>query len=78
MLNPWVDIITTAPAWCVKKDGGNLTIGVPYEFDNEYIRFNVERGYGEIRYPYLITNWKQYYIGWEVQLVHVFKKSNYI
>ena len=78
MLNPWGDIITIARAWCVTKDGGYLTIGVPYDFDNEYIRFNGDRGYGKIRYPYLTTNWKQYYIGWGVQRVHVFTKSKYI
>jgi hypothetical protein len=78
MLNPWGDIITIAPAWCVTKDGGYLTIGVPYDFDNEYIRFNGDRGYGKIRYPYLTTNWKQFYIGWRVQRVHVLTKSKYI
>jgi hypothetical protein len=78
MLIPWSDIITIARTLCVTKDGGYLTIGVPYDVDNEYIRFNGDRSYGKIRYPYLTTNRKQFYIGWGVQRVHVFTKSNYI
>jgi hypothetical protein len=35
MLNPWGDIITIARAWCVTKDGGSLTIGVPYNYEHE-------------------------------------------
>lgn len=76
MLNPWGDIITIARAWCVTKDNGSLTIGVPYDYDNEYLRFNADRFYGKVRYPYLTTNWKQYYRGWGVQRVHVFTKLN--
>ena len=44
MLYPWGDIIIISRAWCVANDGGYLTIGVPYDFDNEYIRFNGDRG----------------------------------
>jgi hypothetical protein len=69
MLIPWSDIITIARTLCVTKDGGYLTIGVPYDVDNEYIRFNGDRSYGKIRYPYLTTNRKQFYIGWGVHKV---------
>ena len=78
MLFPWGDIIIIAQTWCVTKDGGYLIIVLPCDFDNEYIRFNGDRGYGKIRYPYLTTNWKQFYICCGVQRVHVFTKSNYI
>jgi hypothetical protein len=56
----------------------DFSIFVAYDVDNEYIRFNGDRSYGKIRYPYLTTNRKQFYIGWGVQRVHVFTKSNYI
>lgn len=73
-LNPWGDLIAIARAWCVTKDGGSLTIGVMYNYDNEYIEFNAHRWYGKIRYPYLCTNWKQHYRGTGSQRVHVFTK----
>lgn len=76
-LNPWGDIIAIARAWCVTKEGGSLTIGVEYNNNMDYIRFNADRCYGKIRYPYLTTNWKQYYRGFEgpgIQRVHVFIK----
>jgi hypothetical protein len=73
-LNPWGDIIAIARAWCVTKEGGSLTIGVMYNYDHEYIRFNADRWYGKIRYPYLTTNWKQLYQGRGSQRVHVFTK----
>ena len=59
------------------KEGGSLTIGVEYNSNMDYIRFNADRCYGKIRYPYLTTNWKQYYRGFEgpgIQRVHVFIK----
>ena len=57
-LNPWGDIIAIARAWCVTKKGGSLTIGVMYDYNHDYIKFNAGRWYGKIRYPYLTTNWK--------------------
>ncbi|CAG2187558.1 unnamed protein product [Mytilus edulis] len=73
-LNPWGDIIAIARAWCVTKPGGSLTIGVQYNYDHEFLRFNADRWYGKIRYPYLTTNWKQHYRGKGSQRVHVFTK----
>lgn len=76
-LNPWGDIIAIARGWCVTKDGGSLTIGVEYNNNLDYIRFNADRCYGKIRYPYLTTNWKQFYRGFSgkgIQRVHVFTK----
>lgn len=73
-LNPWGDIIAIARAWCVTKPKGSLTLGVEYKYEGEYIAFNAHRYYGKIRYPYLTTNWKQYYKGIGTQLVHVFVK----
>ncbi|XP_052067395.1 uncharacterized protein LOC127706764 [Mytilus californianus] len=73
-LNPWGDIIAIARAWCVTKPGGSLTIGVQYNYDHEYLHFNAHRWYGKIRYPYLTTNWKQFYRGTGSQRVHVFTK----
>jgi hypothetical protein len=37
-LNPWGDIIAIARAWCVTKQGGSLTIGVMYDYNNDYIK----------------------------------------
>lgn len=73
-LNPWGDIIAVARGWCVTKIGGSLTIGVTYNYDNEYIEFNAHRWYGKLRYPYLCTNWRQHYRGIGTQRVHVFVK----
>ncbi|XP_071128498.1 uncharacterized protein [Mytilus edulis] len=75
-LNPWGDIIAIARGWCVTKKGGSLTIGVPYNYEMDYIKFNAGRWYGKIRYPYLTTNWKQHYRGYGLQRVHVFTKIN--
>jgi hypothetical protein len=36
-LNPWGDIIAIARAWCITKQGGSLTIGVMYAYDNDDI-----------------------------------------
>ena len=73
-LNPWGDIITIARAWCVTRDGGSLTIGVMYQGGKDYIAFNAHRVYGKLRYPYLTTNWHQYYEGQGSQRVYVFTK----
>jgi FkbM family methyltransferase len=75
-LNPWGDIIAIARAWCVTKQGGSLTIGVMYDYNNDYIRFNAGRWYGKVRFPYLATNWKQFYRGKGSQRVHVFTNGN--
>ena len=73
-LNPWGDILTIAKAWCVTRDGGSLTIGVPYNGVEESLYFNAHRFYGKIRYPYLTTNWHQYYQGGGRHRVFVFTK----
>ncbi|XP_062613058.1 uncharacterized protein LOC134274836 isoform X4 [Saccostrea cucullata] len=73
-LNPWGDIIAIARAWCVAKKGASMTIGVMYDNEKDYIRYNAGRWYGKIRYPYLATNWKQHYRGNGIQRVHVFLK----
>ena len=73
-LNPWGDILAIAKAWCVTRDGGSLTIGVPYNGIEESLYFNAHRFYGKIRYPYLTTNWHQFYQGKGEQRVFVFTK----
>ena len=75
-LNPWGDIIAIARAWCLTKQGGSLTIGVMYDYNNDCIRFNAGRWYGKVRFPYLATNWKQFYRGQGSQRVHVFTNGN--
>ena len=72
--NPWGDILAIAKAWCVTRYGGSLTIGVPYNGVEESLYFNAHRFYGKIRYPYLTTNWHQYYQGQGQQRVFVFTK----
>ena len=73
-LNPWGDILAIAKAWCVTRDGGSLTICVPYNGVEESLYFNAHRFYGKLRYPYLTTNWHQYYQGHGKQRVFVFTK----
>ena len=73
-LNPWGDIITIARAWCVTRMGGSLTIGVQYSNEKDALVFNAHRVYGKIRYPYLTTNWHQFYEGHGSQRVYVFTK----
>ena len=73
-LNPWGDIITIARAWCVTKKNGSLTIGVMFDNEKDYIKFNAGRWYGKLRYPYLCTNWKQHFRGDGEQKIHVFIK----
>lgn len=77
-LNPWGDIIAVARAWCVTKKGGSLTIGVPYIPKRDYLAFNEARHYGDIRYPYLVTNWIQLYrvVKQSKFMVHVLQKGN--
>lgn len=73
-LNPWGDIIAIARSWCVTKEGGSLTIGVPWNDNEDSLNFNEARHYSKLRYPYLTTNWKQLYQGQGSQRVHVFSK----
>ena len=73
-LNPWGDIITIARAWCVTREGGSLTIGVPYDESKDWLFLNGYRVYRKIRYPYLTTNWQQYYAVQRKQGVYVFTK----
>ena len=73
-LNPWGDIITIAKAWCVTRMGGSLTIGLPYSNGKDILIFNAHRIYGKIRYPYITTNWHQFYEGQGRQRVYVFTK----
>ena len=77
-LNPWGDILEVARTWCVTKDGGSLLIGVMY--GNDEIEFNAHRRYGDLRWPFLTTNWHQEwradkanYRG-EQQRIHIFRK----
>lgn len=73
-LNPWGDLIVIARAWCVTRNNGSLVLGVPYDINNDHIAFNAHRCYGAKRYPYLTTNWHQYYLGKGIHRVHVFTK----
>jgi len=75
VLNPWGDIITIARAWSVTKDGGYLTIEVQY--GDAKIQFIPGRHYDKVRYPYLTTNWRQYYQGYGIQRPYVFRKDIY-
>lgn len=54
---PWGDYIAVARGWCVTKPKGKLVIGVLSGSDG--MEFNAHRAYGPVRYPYLVTNWKQ-------------------
>jgi hypothetical protein len=75
-LNPWGDIIAVAKAWCVTKVNGSLTLAVMFNENKDYVRFNADRFYGKIRYPYLTSNWRQIYRGGGTQKVHIFTKQN--
>jgi hypothetical protein len=57
-LNPWGDIIAVAKAWCVTKPRGVMIIQVPYS-NVDSILFNAHRTYGQLRTPFLMTNWVQ-------------------
>ena len=58
-LNPWGDILEIARAYCVCKPGGSLVVGVM--FGSDELQFNAHRIYGELRWPYLVSNWNQLY-----------------
>ncbi|CAC5364303.1 unnamed protein product [Mytilus coruscus] len=73
-LNPWGDLIVVARAWCVTKNNGSLVLGVLYDIHHDFLAFNAHRCYGRKRYPYLSTNWNQYYLGKGKQRIHVFTK----
>jgi hypothetical protein len=78
-LNPWGDIIAVARSWCVTKQKAKLIIGVMYNLEHEGIKFNAHREYGNVRYPYLATNWR---LLWRHpsptgQRVHVFEKHGH-
>ena len=52
-----------------------------YDYNNDYIRFNAGRWYGKYlpippRFPYLVTNWKQFYRDQNSQRVHGFTNGN--
>ena len=73
-LNPWGDILAIARAWCVVKPDAHLIVSVPMSAkfkgreattdadavsnSMDTLKFNTERVYGPLRYPYLVTNWK--------------------
>ena len=40
---------------CVTKPGGSLTIAVMHGLDA--VAWNAHRIYGDVRWPYLVTNW---------------------
>ena len=48
ILNPWGDIIAIARAWCVTTINGSLTIGVMFDHDKDYLKYNSARWYGKI------------------------------
>ncbi|CAC5382428.1 unnamed protein product [Mytilus coruscus] len=73
-LNPWGDLIVVARVWCVTRKNGSLVLGVMYDINHDFLAFNAHRCYGRKRYPYLSTNWNQYYLGKGIQRVHVFTK----
>lgn len=56
-LNPWGDIISVAKTWCVTKPGGYAIIEVPFRPTDEVTYFNMHRTYGQVRMPYMMTNW---------------------
>jgi hypothetical protein len=55
-LNPWGDILTSARAWCVTKDGGVMILGLPGGRQDGII-FNEHRVYGKYRWPLITANW---------------------
>lgn len=74
-LNPWGDILEIARAYCVSKPGASLVIGVMYGSDS--IAFNAHRVYGDLRWPYLVSNWRQIHReDTGRQRVHVFQKPS--
>jgi len=75
-LNPWGDVLEIARARCVSKPGASLTIAVP--FGGDAIVFNAHRVYGNFRYPYLASNWKQVWRQPQgaFQKIHVFETQS--
>jgi hypothetical protein len=57
-LNPCRGIIGVARACCVTKVNGSLTLAVMFSENKVYIKFNADRFYGKIRYPYVTSNWR--------------------
>eukprot|EP00942_MAST-04A_sp_MAST-4A-sp1_P008700 g8700.t1 len=74
-LNPWADVLEIARSWCVTKTGGSLIIAVMYAPAGDRLQYNAHRLYGPLRYPYLVSNWKQVYRGTGNQRVHVFERA---
>lgn len=80
-LNPWGDVLEIARAHCVCKPFGSLIIGVPTSDSHDTLVFNAHRVYGNIRWPYLATNWQLVYRqaatvspdSWD-QRIHIFMK----
>jgi hypothetical protein len=72
-LNPWGDVITMAKISCVVEKDGIAVIGVP---DRTTLREPIDfvsllnRVYGPLRLPYLLTNWKAFEV-WEGHHSHV-------
>jgi len=72
-LNPWGDVLEIARAHCVCKPGGSLVVAVMYGSDE--LQYNAHRVYGELRWPYLASNWLQVHReSTGEQRVHVFVK----
>ena len=72
-LNPWGDVLEIARAHCVCKRGGSLVVAVMYGSDE--LQYNAHRVYGELRWPYLASNWVQVHRESKgEQRVHVFVK----
>jgi hypothetical protein len=75
-LNPWGDVLEIARAHCVCKPSGSLVIAVMTDDGNDALQFNAHRVYGDVRWPYLASNWHQVHrepAGG--QRVHVFAKQ---
>lgn len=71
-LNPWGDILAVGRAWCTAAAHARLVIAIPMSpemwgrqprnqteaAEVEGIYFNAHRVYGQVRFPYLVTNWR--------------------
>ena len=76
-LNPWGDVLEIARAHCVCRPGGSLTIAVMTKDGADALEFNAHRVYGDLRWPYLASNWEQTYREPDgEQRVHVFTKRD--
>ncbi len=58
-LNPWGDVITTAKARCVTKNGGKLILGLPHDIFKDALFWNAHRVYGKLRWPLVLKHWRQ-------------------